>query len=167
MAVPTGDSAASSSVHIRFATPDDAPIVAKLLYDAFVEYEPLYTAQGFAATTPNAPQVLARMQEGPVWIALREPEVLGTVAAVVQGESFYVRGMAVLPRARNLKVGSLLLEQVERRAVEERCKRIFLSTTPFLDAAIRFYEKFGFRRVAGAHDLFGTPLFTMEKYILP
>ena len=51
-------------------------------------------------------QVLARMQEGPVWVALREGAVLGTVAAVVKGESVYIRGMAVLPSARGSGAGA-------------------------------------------------------------
>jgi ribosomal protein S18 acetylase RimI-like enzyme len=72
--------------------------------------------------------------------------------------------MAVLTTARKSKIGSKLLEVIEAHAAEQGCKRIFLSTTPFLEAAIRLYEKFGFRRVPGSeHDLFGTPLFTMEK----
>jgi hypothetical protein len=41
-----------------------------------------------------------------------------------------------------------------------------LSTTPFLNSAIRLYENFGFRRnEAEPHDLFGTPMFTMEKIL--
>jgi len=47
---------------------------------------------------------------------------------------------------------------------ERGCKRLYLSTTPFLHSAIRLYERCGFRRTdEGPHDLFGTPLFTMEK----
>jgi ribosomal protein S18 acetylase RimI-like enzyme len=71
-----------------------------------------------------------------------------------------------LPAARKLKIGKRLLSEIEAYAAEQGCKRIFLSTTPFLDAAIRLYEKSGFRRVPGSeHDLFGTPLFTMEKHL--
>ena len=41
-----------------------------------------------------------------------------------------------------------------------------MSTNPFLDSAICLYEAFGFRRVNdGTHDLFGPPLFTMEKTV--
>ena len=166
MPLGTDDSSADSQVHIRLAASDDAPVVANILHASFVEYQSFYTPPGFAATTPDAQQVLARMREGPVWIALRHIEVVGTVAAVVEDNSLYIRGMAVRPQARRLKVGALLLDQAERFAREQGCGRVFLSTTPFLDAAIRLYEKSGFRRVQdGGHDLFGTPLFRMEKYI--
>jgi ribosomal protein S18 acetylase RimI-like enzyme len=155
-----------SPVRIRRAGTDDTTVVANILHASFAEYQSLYTPPGFAATTPDAHQVLARMGEGPVWIALRHSDAVGTVAAVVKDGSLYIRGMAVRPEARRLKVGALLLEQTERFAIEQSYSRLFLSTTPFLDAAIRLYEKSGFRRVPdGGHDLFGTPLFMMEKYL--
>src|SRR5215472_17214507 len=113
MPLGTGDSAADPPVHIRRAASDDAPAVANILRASFVEYESLYTPPGFAATTPDAQQVLARMREGPVWIALRHLDVVGTVAAVVNDDSLYIRGMAVRPEARRLKVGGLLLDQAE------------------------------------------------------
>jgi GNAT superfamily N-acetyltransferase len=150
--------------HIRFADSGEAAAIAAVLYEAFREFEPLYTLEGFAATTPKSEQILERMSEGPVWVALVDGEIVGTVSVVLKREALYVRGMAVLPRTRGASVGKLLMEQVERYAVEKGCKRLFLSTTPFLERAIRLYEKFGLRRTPeGPHDLFGTPLFTMEK----
>ena len=154
-------------LQIRPATPPDAPALAEILHESFVEYAALYTQEAFAATTPNADQILTRMREGPVWLAAREAEVLGTVAAELRGESAYVRGMAVLPRARGSGVGARLLMQVEYWASDRGCRRILLGTTPFLNAAIQLYHRSGFRRTdAGPHELFGTPLFTMEKDIL-
>jgi GNAT superfamily N-acetyltransferase len=158
---------ASPEINIRLADRHDAPAVAKVLYESFVEFEALYTREGFAATTPNADQIKTRMREGPVWIACRDDRVLGTMAAVVKGQALYTRGMAVLPSARGFGVGARLLEQVEQWAFEQGCRRVFLSTTPFLSTAIQLYEKYGFRRTDELpHDLFGTPLFTMEKAVL-
>lgn len=155
---------ASSKIRIYLAGPADATAIAKVLHESFVEYEALYTRAGFAATALSAEQILARMREGPVWLASREDRVLGTVAAVIKGQSAYMRGMAVLPGVRGLGVGVRLLEQVEHWAASQGCGRIFLSTTPFLEAAIELYERFGFRRSdEGANNLYGTPLFTMEK----
>jgi GNAT superfamily N-acetyltransferase len=162
-----GEIRTPSEIQIRRATPQDAIQVAQVLYESFLEFKPLYTPEAFSATTPHADQVLARMREGPVWIALRGAEAVGTVAAVVKRESVYMRGMAVLPSARRLNVGARLLGEVERVTSSEGCTRIYLSTTPFLKAAIRLYEMFGFRRIEeGPGDLLGTPLFTMEKNIV-
>jgi len=151
-------------VRIRLAARVDAQQVASLLLESFAEYRDSYTPEGFAATTPTREEVLARMEEGPVWVALLDGNAVGTVAAVERDEELYVRGMAVLPSARGLGIGEMLLREVEGYARALGHSRLTLSTTPFLGRAIRLYERFGFlRSEEGARELFGTPLFTMAK----
>ncbi len=155
-----------AAVTIRRARAEDASAISSVLYKSFVEFKALYTDGGFAATALGAEELLIRMHEGPVWVALREETVMGTVAAVAKGASVYVRGMAVLPTARGSGVGAGLLRTVESWAVREGYGRLFLSSTPFLVSAIRLYEGFGFRRTEEEpQDLFGTELFTMEKMV--
>jgi N-acetylglutamate synthase-like GNAT family acetyltransferase len=156
----------STQLEIRRAAQEDAAAIAAVLHESFVEFKDLYTDQGFAATAIGIEQVVTRMREGPVWVALHEAVVLGSVAAVIKSDSVYIRGMAVLPTARGSGAGTRLLQQVEAWAVTQGYSRLSLSTTPFLDSAIRLYERSGFRRMdEGLHDLFGTPLFEMEKTI--
>ncbi len=151
-------------IEIRLATPKDAPQIASLLYKSFLEYRASYTDEGFAATTPASDEIRNRLDEGPIWIALHDRHVVGTVSVVPRPEELYIRGMAVLPASRDWRLGELLLKQVEDFAEERAYKRLILSTTPFLIRAIRLYERSGFRRTAdGPHHLFGTPLFTMVK----
>ena len=45
--------------------------------ESFVEYEPLYTPRGFAATTPTSEQIQARMSEGPIWVAVQGDTIVG------------------------------------------------------------------------------------------
>jgi len=154
------------TVEIRLATLEDAPSISWVLLESFIEYESQYTPEGFAATTPDAEEVEQRLTEGPVWVALLEGTVVATVSAVPRGKSLYVRGMAALPSARGHRIGKLLMDSVGDFASARECKRLFLSTTPFLDRAIALYERLGFVRTAeGPHDLHGTPLFTMEKML--
>lgn len=151
---------------IRLATENDAPAVAAILREAFEEYRALYTNAGFAATTPTSQEVLDRIREGPVWVATHDGVPAGTAAAVIKEGSLYIRGMAVLPAARGQKVGERFLQHIEDYAAAHNCCRLFLSTTPFLDRAILLYQQSGFTRIEeGPHDLFGTPLFTMEKIL--
>jgi len=154
------------NIETRLAESRDAPAIATLLADSFAEYKSLYTSEGYAATAITSEQVANRISEGPVWVALADESVAGTVSVVVRGESLYVRGMAVRPSARGQRIGERLLAQVERFAESKGIRRLFLSTTPFLDRAIRLYERQGFQRTdQGSHDLYGTPLFTMEKFL--
>ena len=64
---------------IRYAVIDESPAIAFVLRQAFIEYEPLYTADGFAATTPTSDQIRERSNEGPVWLAIQNGENVGTV----------------------------------------------------------------------------------------
>lgn len=149
---------------IRLAVPADLPEVAAVMQFSFAEYRSLYTEEAFLATTPNPDQLANRMEEGPLWVAEQGNSIVGTVAAVLRGSDLYIRGMAVLPAARGLRLGQLLLQQVEEFALKEHCRRLVLSTTPFLHRAIRLYEGAGYSRTdEGPHELFGTPLFTMMK----
>ena len=149
---------------VRLAGPDDADAIAGVLRESFVEYQPLYTPAAFAATVIRPDEVRGRMRDGPLWVGETEGRVVATAGAVVKGYGLYIRGMAVAPRARGFGLGLLLLEAIEAYGRGRSLARLFLSTTPFLSAAIHRYECFGFRRVAeGPLELFGTPLFTMEK----
>lgn len=153
---------------VRRATAGDAYAIARVMHESFVEYEPSYTAGGFAATTPAQDLIETRLAEGPTWVALQDDAIVGTVAAVLKGEGVYVRSMAILPSARGNGIGNLLLREVETFAHDNGAKYMFLSTTPFLSRAIRLYEKYGFQRTDdGPHELFGTPLFTMVKPLPP
>jgi N-acetylglutamate synthase-like GNAT family acetyltransferase len=155
-------------IQVRRATVADAAGIASLLSDSFIEYRHLYTTLGYDATAISAADVTNRIQEGPAWVAICDEAIVGTVSIVLKENSLYVRGMAVHPAARGRKIGELLLSQIETFARAEKIQRLFLSTTPFLNRAIRLYERFGFERVdEGAQDLFGTTLFTMEKRLLP
>ena len=126
-----------SHIEIRTAVPEDARPIAAVLLEAFLEYRPSYTEGGFSATTPASDQIKHRMQEGPVWVADCGGVIVGTASAVRKGDSLYIRGMAVLPRARGSGIGKRLLSEIERAAAAGGCRHLLLSTTPFLYSAIR------------------------------
>jgi GNAT superfamily N-acetyltransferase len=117
-----------------------------------------------AATTPGAEQVLVRMQEGPVWVALRQGVMLATVAAVVKDESVYIRGMAVLRAARGLGAGAKLLQEVEEWALSQTYSPLFLvrSHSSVQPSAYMRDPAIGGRTMVFT-AFFGTPSFTMEN----
>jgi GNAT superfamily N-acetyltransferase len=156
------------NIAIRLAVPADAGSIASVIYVAFAEYTAAYTPAAFAATTPTPEQIQRRLSEGPVWVALHDSAIVGTVAAVPNGAGLYIRSMAVLPTARGRGIGGLLLRHTERFAAAHGYSYVMLSTTPFLTSAIRLYEAFGFQRSSDEpHDLFGTALFTMVMPVAP
>jgi ribosomal protein S18 acetylase RimI-like enzyme len=132
--------------------------ISNLLFESFKEFKELYTKDAFHATALPPESVQKRLEEGPVWVALLNGKIVGTVSLLVINREEYIRGMAVHPEARGRKIGLHLLEKVEAFAKENNCSRLFLSTTPFLDRAIKLYKKFGFEENhEGPDNLFGTP----------
>lgn len=155
---------ATSTIQIRRATILDLNSISTLLDEAFAEFKPLYTPAAYAATTPTVEQIYVRWAEGPIWVAMQNSRLIATVAAVPKTSGLYVRSMAVHSECRGRGVAKQLLREIESFAMENHHQRLFLSTTPFLGAAIHVYEQFGFGRTdEEPHDLFGTPLFTMVK----
>lgn len=154
-----------AGVAIRIALPADAEAIAEMLRAAFTPFENLYTAEAFAATTPDAEKIRARFdEEGAIWTAWKDAGTVGTVSVVDKGERLYIRSMAVLPAAQGFGVGRRLLETVENYAARNGFEKLFLYTVPFLHGAIRLYETSGFRRGAlETEGFFGTPWFEMEK----
>lgn len=149
---------------IRLAELGDAEAISATLRAAFAEFEPLYTAAAFAATTPTKDQIEERFGEGPIWVAELTGTIIGTVAAVPRGTELYIRSMAVRPASQGRGIGAQLLSTVEAfAATDDGYRQLVLNTTPFLGAALQLYERYGFRRTGEQSDLFGTPLVTMAK----
>jgi SAM-dependent methyltransferase/ribosomal protein S18 acetylase RimI-like enzyme len=155
---------AQPEAHIRVAASDEAFAIASILARSFAEYESSYSPEAFAATISTPDRIRDRINEGPVWVALRNDAVVGTLSAVARDKALYLRGMAVDPTARGDGIGRRLLDRAEEYAIRNGFERLFLSTTPFLKSAIGLYESYGFSRGdEKPDDLFGTPLFTMAK----
>lgn len=152
---------------IRLAVQDDTAAIRRVLKEAFSPHRSLYSRAAYSVTVPGRAEIRRRLQEGPIWVAIRFGEVVGTTSAVLRENEVYVRGMGVIPRVQGRGVAWELLHHVEALAKEERKKRLVLSTTPFLTRAIHLYERFGFRATdEGPLSLHGTPLRTMEKRLV-
>lgn len=153
-------------MRIQLATRSEASAIADVILQSFLEYKSSYTDEAFTATCPSSTEVENRLAEGPVWIAVENEIVVGTVSGVPDGTRVLIRSMAVLPSRRGQGIGEALLRQVEDYSYENGCRHLFLSTTFFLTSAIRLYERFGFRTSdEGPRDRFGTPIFTMVKHL--
>jgi GNAT superfamily N-acetyltransferase len=156
---------AVDTLTIRPATAADAGAVASVLVEAFAEFQPLYSSAGYHATTPAGQEIERRFVDGPIWVVEHDGRIAGTVSAILRDDGVYLRSMAVAPAARGCGVGRALLSQVEEFAAANNRQHLYLSTTPFLFSAIRLYERAGFIPTsAPPYELFGTPLFTMEKW---
>ena len=145
---------------IREATESDAAEVLECLRTAFEPYRPHYSPEAFADTTLTPATLRSRCSMMCVLVATSEDgDVVGTVAyRAIDRADCHIRGMAVLPSWQGQGVAQLLLGAIESGSRGRKCTRITLDTTEPLRAAIRFYEKNGFRRSGKIGDFFGMPL---------
>ena len=151
---------------IRRASAGDATAIAELLVAAFAEYQSLFSEPAFDVVRPRAPEIIGRLAEGPVWVAVTPDGVVGTVSAVARGTDMWVRSMAVAPAARGQGVARRLLGAIEAWMRRRRFRRLHLTTAPFMGQAIRLYERAGFVPSQDPpEDLCGLMLLPMEKHI--
>lgn len=153
-----------TQLQIRHATFHDTPAIAAVLKQVFMEYQGVLTPAALVATTPTPDQIAQRLVDGPIWVAVLNQQIVGTVSAIPKTEGVYIRSMAILPAARGQGIGRLLLAQIENFAHIIQYPRLFLSTASFLNRAVALYEKAGFERSDdGPTELYGTPIFSMAK----
>lgn len=150
---------------VRYARDTDANGILGCLRDAFEPYRRNYTDAGFRDTVLDAESLRARMREMSVFVAERNGEVAGTIAATPHDNGDgHLRGMAVLPGREGEGIGRRLL----RRALDEctiaGCSRVTLDTTEPLTRAARFYEAAGFAKTGRPGEFFGMPL---HEYAMP
>ena len=152
----------NASIKIRLAEYNDAPAIAELLYESFIEYRAMYTEKAFAVTTPRIVEIKDRIGNKIVWVALYNNRIAGTVSIKPRDERLFIRSMAVLPIVRKKGIGKELLKHAEKIALKNNLRYLELTTTPFLADAIRLYESLGFGQ-NGYDDLYGTSLIRMIK----
>lgn len=157
----------SKVIHWRIAGPDDAPILAEVGADTFVEtFGHLYSAEDLAAFLRihseeswrgelSDPGFVVRLGEEngePVAYAKLGPHKLPATAngPAIELKQFYVRqpwhGTAV---ARELM--DWVLTEARARGINE----IFLSVYTENPRAIRFYQRYGFEYVGPYHFMVG------------
>ena len=151
-------------VEIRRATASDMEAVAAVLRDAFLEFRQLYTKAAYAENDARSRHVESSVG--------RRPDLGRKIPGQNRRHDFsrceaerHIRSQHGGP-----SVGSRQPDcQDAPRGSRVVCAQSSDGTAlpqhdSFLRAAIHLYEDFGFRRTSEPpHDLFDTPLFTMEK----
>jgi GNAT superfamily N-acetyltransferase len=155
----------AAEIEIRPAGREDAGGILKCLAAAFEPYRAQYSPAAFADTVLNEETVPVRFLQMHVLIATASGNVVGTISGVCHGGEGHLRGMAVLPEWRRMGVAAKLLAAIESYLSAHGCNRITLGTTLPLQAAMKFYEKNGYRRSANIADFFGMPLLEYVKQL--
>ena len=68
------------AVTVRQASENNSAAIADVLFAAFSQFENQYTPESFAIVTPPVDEIATRFVEGPLWVAERDDEIVGTVS---------------------------------------------------------------------------------------
>lgn len=134
---------------IRAVTADDVPRVVDLVRRVLAEFG-LSFGDGSATDQQlyGLPGSYTADGLGAFYVA-EDPggRLLGTAGvAALDAETFELRKMYLEPAARGTGLGRLLLERALAHVRGSGGRRVVLDTTDQMVAAIRFYERHGFRR---------------------
>lgn len=164
-------------MRIRDARSNDRGAIETVTLAAYEQYAALMPAHwdGYrrnilatlAATLPEA-QIVAEEDGRVVGSVLLYPA--GSAMARPGGGSITlvepeVRLLAVAPAARGRGVGVTLMDECIRRARQSGAAALTLHTTDIMQAAMRLYERLGFRR-APELDIQAAPGVTIKGYRL-
>src|SRR5258708_1107473 len=144
-------------LEIRQAQPEESETISRILRESFGRFQSDYTPEAMQAVTPTPAEVELGFDEGPIWVAVDEDEIVGSVSVVPETDWLYIRSMAVVPKAQGLGIGSKMLQEAECYAADNGFDKLFLYTTYFSASAIKLYEKNGFYKVRAptAKECFG------------
>jgi N-acetylglutamate synthase-like GNAT family acetyltransferase len=153
---------------IRIATPQDAKRIHEVILNAFEEYRSFYSPEGFRDTVMSEELVLNRMKIMTIFVAEdKKGKVIGTIGwQKVNEKEGHIRGMAVLPEWQGHNgPASILLQTVEKDAINNSCKFLSLDTTEVLKRAQSFYKKHLFKETGKTGNFFGSKIYEFVKYL--
>jgi GNAT superfamily N-acetyltransferase len=169
--------AGMSDLLIRDAKPTDRDAIRDVTLAAYQQYAAPMAAhwEGYrqnilatlAAVEP-AEQFVAELEGAIVGtVLLYPPRPLGRTPPDVSVERPWpeVRLLAVAPAARDRGIGGSLMRECVRRARQSGAGCLSLHTTDMMQAAMRMYERMGFRR-APELDFHPAPDLTIKGYCL-
>lgn len=166
-----------NGLRVRDARSDERGAIEAVTLAAYEQYAALMPAH-WEGYREHILSTLAAAQPEVQMVAEEEGRVVGTVLLYPAGSVMArpgggsitlrwpeVRLLAVAPAARGRGVGHALMNECVRRARQSRAAALTLHTTDIMQAAVRLYERLGFRR-APELDIQPAPGVTVKGYRL-
>lgn len=138
-----------SSVHIDLIRPEDNPAIAKIVKDTLAEFGANHPGTVYYDDSTNHLYEVFREPRSVYYVARHNDKILGGAGIFpspgLQEDTCELVKMYLLPEARGLGLGKLLIERSLAFAREAGYKNVYLETMPELKKALDVYAKFGFQ----------------------
>jgi GNAT superfamily N-acetyltransferase len=145
---------------IRGAGASDRAAIEAVTLSAYEQYGVVMTPALWVRYRENIVATLAAAPPDTQIVAEEDGRIVGAVLLYPTGARLdapgggsmtltfpEVRLLAVAPSARGQGIGALLMDECVRRARESGAEALTLHTTDMMRAAMRLYERLGFRRM--------------------
>jgi GNAT superfamily N-acetyltransferase len=160
----------AGALTIRGARPEELDVVSTLLARAYAEYEERFSRRGaWDAYLADVADVRGRWGRSQLWVAELGGSIAGSVDYYPSGSGGYrypgvpfparwacLRCLGTDPDRRGIGLGRALVEHLIALARREGATHLALHSVPFMAAAVRIYQKLGFRRFP-EHDFLPRP----------
>ncbi len=92
-----------------------------------------------------------------IYIAKIKSQVYGVIDYTILSDEAYLNSIAILPKYRNQKIASNLMQNMINMCKNQNVKSISLEVRCSNHIAISFYEKFNFIKLARRSNLYSQP----------
>lgn len=127
---------------------DFQPAYSKDFYELNMEWlEYYFHVEAHDKEVLENPQSYILDNDGYIFFARFNGEIVGTVALINEEECYELSKMAVSPKYRGMKIGQQLMDKCIDFSREKGWKKIMLYSNRSLTPAINLYRKVGFKEV--------------------
>lgn len=142
-----------SSIQIRTIGQPDNAALAIIVRQTLAEFGANHPGTVYYDSSTDALYELFQTPGSTYFVATQEGKLLGGAGIFpsdgLPGDTCELVKMYLLPEARGLGLGKLLIEKALDFARQAGYKKVYLETMPELSKAVSVYEKFGFRYLDG------------------
>jgi putative acetyltransferase len=142
-----------NQIRLREIQQEDNAILAKIIRDTLAEFGANHPGTVYYDETTDALFEVFQNQNSKYFVAELDGKIVGGGGIYptpgLSPDTCELVKMYLLPEARGIGLGSLLIQQAINSAKEKGFKKIYLETMPELKAALKKYEKFGFTYLSG------------------
>lgn len=137
-----------NNIIVRTIQPADNHLIAKIVKDTLAEFGANHPGTVYYDPTTDTLFELFQKENAVYNIAEMNGEVVGGGGIYptdgLSNDTCELVKMYLLPKARGVGLGKLLIEKCLQQAKEMGFKKVYLETMPELKQALNVYAKFGF-----------------------
>ena len=131
------------SLKITNATLEEAPLVHRLMRQAFAEYEGVL-AQPSGANRETVEDVIEAMNQGGAILAWEGSEAVGSARYRLEPDFLYVGRVSVLPAHRGKGIAKALMQYMEEVARRRGRNELQVAVRMSLPSNVRLYQGLGY-----------------------